>query len=102
MLYKTQKFKNPIYLGDPYIAVRIFNDLEVDELMVIDYSYKEPNFDILEEIASEAFMPLVYGGGVRTHDDFEKVIKDSIYDNKYSDMYECALKCGEVYHHSIY
>lgn len=75
MLYKTQKFKNPIYLGDPYIAVRIFNDLEVDELIVIDFSYKETNFDILEEIASEAFMPLVYGGGVRTHDDFERVIK---------------------------
>ncbi len=75
MLYKTQKFKEPIYLGDPYITVRIFNDLEVDELIILDYSYKEPDFTLLEDMASEAFMPLVYGGGVRCIDDFDQVIK---------------------------
>ncbi len=75
MLYKTQKFEDPIYLGDPYIAVRIFNDLEVDELIVLDFSYKEPNFDLLEDIASEAFMPLVYGGGIRKIEQFDKIIK---------------------------
>ncbi len=75
MLYKTQKFKDPIYLGDPYITVRIFNDLEVDELIILDYSYDKPDFALLEDMASEAFMPLVYGGGVRDTDDFDKVIK---------------------------
>lgn len=75
MLYKTQKFEDPIYLGDPHIAVRIFNDLEVDELIVLDFSYEKPNFDLLEDIASEAFMPLVYGGGIRKVEEFDMVIK---------------------------
>ena len=78
MLYKTQRFEDPIYLGDPYIAVRIFNDLEVDELIVLDFSYEKPNFDLLEDIASEAFMPLVYGGGIRKVEEFDKVIKSGI------------------------
>ena len=75
MLHKTQRFKDPIYLGDPNIAVRIFNDLQVDELIIIDYSNKEPNFELMEDLASEAFMPMVYGGGIKTVGQFEKVIQ---------------------------
>lgn len=66
---KTLKFKAPKYLGDPINIVKIFNDKEVDELVVLDITAtlegKEPNFKLLEELASEAFMPVAYGGGVR-------------------------------------
>jgi cyclase len=69
-LYKTEKFKNPKYVGDPINAVKIFNDKEVDELAFLDIVASvqnlEPNLDILRDIASECFMPLSYGGGVRS------------------------------------
>lgn len=67
-LVKTYKFKNPKYVGDPINAIRIFNDKEVDELMVIDImaskDNKEPNYHLIEQFASECFMPLCYGGGI--------------------------------------
>ena len=67
-LVKTKKFKNPRYLGDPINAVKIFNEKEVDELTFLDISAsinkKEPNFKLIENIASEAFMPFSYGGGI--------------------------------------
>ena len=68
-LVKTVKFKTPGYIGDPANTVRIFNELEVDELCLLDISatnqHREPNWDLLTEVASEAFMPLSYGGGVK-------------------------------------
>jgi cyclase len=67
-LYKTKQFKNPSYIGDPINAVRIFNEKEVDELLILDIDCskekKEPNYSLIEEIVSEAFMPIGYGGGV--------------------------------------
>jgi cyclase len=67
-LYKTVKFKDPKYLGDPINAVKIFNDKEVDELCFLDITAtnegKEPNYKAISEIASECFMPLSYGGGI--------------------------------------
>nr|WP_219995535.1 HisA/HisF-related TIM barrel protein [Cylindrospermopsis raciborskii] len=64
-LVKTFKFKNPKYVGDPINAIRIFNDKEVDELMVLDIlaskEGREPNYNIIERIAGECFMPLCYG-----------------------------------------
>jgi len=69
-LVKTVKFQDPKYVGDPINAVRIFNDKEVDELVFLDIgatrSGNGPNFDLLADIASEAFMPFAYGGGVTT------------------------------------
>jgi cyclase len=69
-LVKTQKFANPKYVGDPINAIRIFNDKEVDELVVLDISAskekREPNYELIEQLASECFMPLCYGGGIRT------------------------------------
>jgi cyclase len=69
-LVKTLKFENPKYVGDPINAIRIFNDKEVDELMVIDINAskerREPNYAQIKEIAGECFMPLAYGGGVTT------------------------------------
>ncbi len=69
-LVKTVRFKEPKYVGDPINAVRIFNEKEVDELVFLDIMATrkghDPNFDLITRIASEAFMPLAYGGGVTT------------------------------------
>lgn len=69
-LVKTTKFKNPKYVGDPINAIRIFNDKEVDELMVLDIrasaGNREPDFNLVEQFAGECFMPLAYGGGIQT------------------------------------
>ena len=74
-LYKTVQFKNPAYVGDPINAVRIFNEKGVDELLDIEASKDDrgPNFDLISEIVSEAFVPICYGGGVRQIDEFEKL-----------------------------
>ena len=78
-LVKTTCFKNPNYIGDAINTVRIFNELEVDELILLDItattSKSEPNFDLLKDIASECFMPLAYGGGVNTLEQAKKIIK---------------------------
>lgn len=72
-LVKTMRFSAPKYVGDPINAVRIFNEKEVDELMVLDIDAtregRGPNFELAEQLASECFMPLCYGGGIRTADD---------------------------------
>lgn len=69
-LVKTLKFANAKYVGDPINAIRIFNDKEVDELMVLDITAskerREPNYALIEQFAGECFMPLCYGGGIRT------------------------------------
>lgn len=69
-LYKTKRFKKPSYVGDPINAVRIFNEKQVDELMILDIdcsvNNSAPNYELIEEIASEAFMPVAYGGGVNS------------------------------------
>ena len=69
-LVKTLKFGAPKYVGDPINAIRIFNDKEVDELMVLDIAASkrggEPDYELIEQFAGECFMPLCYGGGVRT------------------------------------
>lgn len=72
-LVKTLKFGKPKYVGDPINAVRIFNEKEVDELLVLDIDAtregRGPDFAAIEELASECFMPLCYGGGIRSADD---------------------------------
>lgn len=72
-LVKTQRFRQPKYVGDPINAVRIFNEKEVDELMVLDIDAagerRGPDFEMVEQLASECFMPLCYGGGIRSFED---------------------------------
>lgn len=76
-LYKTTRFKNPRYIGDPINAVRIFNDKEVDELIIVDIgatiSGRGPNHALVEELATEAFMPVCYGGGVQSVDEMSRL-----------------------------
>src|SRR6188768_3839631 len=78
-LVKTTRFKQPVYIGDPINAVRIFNDKEADELVILDIdsakSAKPPNYDLLERIAGEAFMPLAYGGGVQTREQVRQLLR---------------------------
>lgn len=76
-LVKTKKFSKPRYLGDPVNTVKIFNRKYVDELTILDISAsklnKGPNFDLLKDIASEAFMPLSYGGGITNLEQAKKL-----------------------------
>ncbi len=69
-LFKTRKFANPKYIGDPINAIRIFNEKEVDELMVLDITASRdrhaPDYELIAQFAGECFMPLAYGGGIRT------------------------------------
>lgn len=88
-LVKTVRFGKFTYVGDPCNTVRIFNELEVDELLFLDITAttenRTPNLKVLTDIANECFMPLGYGGGVRTFDNakaifeigFEKVALNS-------------------------
>lgn len=77
-LVKTVKFESPRYVGDPINAVRIFNQKEVDELIFLDISAtaagRGPNFDLIRDIASEAFMPFGYGGGVSSVDEVRRLV----------------------------
>jgi cyclase len=67
-LVKTNGFNNPQYIGDPCNTLRIFNELEVDEIVILDIGASQsgsgPNFQLMEDIASECFMPISYGGGI--------------------------------------
>jgi cyclase len=77
-LVKTKQFRNPIYVGDPINAVRIFNDKRVDELILLDINAKRDgttgNWQRIAEIVSEAFMPVAYGGGISSLQQIEKVL----------------------------
>ena len=71
-LVKTVDFDDPKYVGDPINAVRIFNEKQVDELIVVDIDAtadgREPDYDLMAKLASECNMPLCYGGGIKTAD----------------------------------
>jgi imidazole glycerol-phosphate synthase subunit HisF len=77
-LVKTVGFDKPKYVGDPLNAVRIFNEKEVDELMVLDIDatreQRDPDYTLIRNLAAECRMPLAYGGGVRTVEQFERLV----------------------------
>ena len=77
-LVKTRQFKNPKYVGDPINAVRIFNEKEADELMVLDIDASargiEPDFRLIEKLAAECSMPLCYGGGVTSAAQVKRIV----------------------------
>jgi len=77
-LVKTVRFKDPVYIGDVTNAIRIFNEKEVDELILLDIeaSRKQqgPNIELVKKVASECFMPLCYGGGIRSLQDIRNVV----------------------------
>lgn len=81
-LVKTTKFSDPKYIGDPINAVKIFNEKEVDELVLLDIGATsegtEPDYALISDIASEAFMPIGYGGGITHLSQIEKLFKAGV------------------------
>lgn len=77
-LVKTVNFTDPKYVGDPVNAVKIFNEKEADELIVVDIDASaqgvEPNFRLIAQLAAECRMPLCYGGGIRTPEQAKRII----------------------------
>lgn len=77
-LVKTKKFSEPKYVGDPINAVKIFNEKEVDELIVLDIDAtsesRQPDFEMIKNLAMECRMPFCYGGGITTVDQAKKII----------------------------
>jgi imidazole glycerol-phosphate synthase subunit HisF len=78
-LVKTVKFKASTYIGDPINTIKIFNEKEVDELFFLDIDAtplkKDPPYALIQNIASECFMPFAYGGGIHSLQQIEKIIK---------------------------
>ncbi len=78
-LVKTVKFKSPKYVGDPINAIKIFNDKLVDELSIIDikrsFNNQEPNYKLIENMTSECFMPISYGGGIKSFSHAKKIFE---------------------------
>ncbi|MGC1242428.1 MAG: HisA/HisF-related TIM barrel protein [Chryseosolibacter sp.] len=78
----TRHFKSPVYVGDPINAIRIFNDKEVDELFIVDITKhpkkSRPDFDLISKMASESFMPLAYGGHLRSMEHAETIVKSGV------------------------
>jgi len=81
-LVKTVKYDNDLYIGDPLNAIRIFNEKEVDELIILDIlastESKGPPIKLIREIASECFMPLCYGGGIRSIEDISEILNAGV------------------------
>jgi len=81
-LVKTVNFKKPAYIGDSINTARIFNELEVDELVLLDIAAsnnkRKPDFKILADLANECFMPLAYGGGINNFEDAKKIFQVGI------------------------
>lgn len=105
-LVKTRRFSDSQYVGDPINAIRIFNEKEVDELVVLDITAsrdrREPDFGLIEQFAGECFMPLGYGGGIRTVEQarrlfalgVEKVVIQSAALHDLSFISRVADECG--------
>lgn len=107
-LVKSKKFKDYTYVGDPINAVRIFNDKEVDEIVILDIEASKkgipPNFETIAEITGEAFMPLAYGGGITKmnqaeqlfYNGVEKIVLNTILHSKSGNQLvsEIAAKYG--------
>jgi len=76
-LVKSVRFKNHKYVGDPINAVKIFNEKEVDELIVLDIDAtvekREPDYTMIKNLATECRMPLCYGGGIKTVEQAKKI-----------------------------
>jgi imidazoleglycerol phosphate synthase cyclase subunit len=81
-LVKTIRFEDPHYVGDPINTVRIFNEMEVDEIVFLDIAAttagRAPDYALIERLAGECFMPVAYGGGVRTLEQMRQLFRSGI------------------------
>lgn len=78
-IVKTVNFKKPSYIGNPVNAVQIFNEKEVDEIIILDIfasrERKKPNLKVIAEIADECFMPFAYGGGIKSLEEAKEIFR---------------------------
>lgn len=81
-MVKTRRFGKRTYLGDPVNVINLFNQFEVDEIVLLDIgataSGKGPDFDLIESLAEECWVPLTYGGGIRATADIERIILSGV------------------------
>ena len=81
-LVKTIKFSKHRYIGDPCNTVKIFNELNADELIILDISKSKrdqrPDFRLISSLAKECFMPLTYGGGIYNHEDANRLFRSGV------------------------
>ncbi len=103
-LVKTVNFKNPVYIGDPINAVRIFNEKEVDELVLCDIEastqQREPNYAWIKDIVSECFMPVGYGGGIRNIEQIRRIFDlgvEKVIMNSAAFDFELLAKAASIY-----
>lgn len=81
-MIKTRRFNKRTYLGDPVNVINLFNQFEVDEIALFDIgasvNQREPDFDIIEQMAEECWVPLTYGGGIQTLHHIERIILSGV------------------------
>lgn len=102
---KTRKFKNPSYLGDPVNVINLFNRFEVDEIALLDIraslNQREPDFDLIEQLASECWVPLAYGGGLLNWESVQRVfrigVEKVIFNTAATEQPELIQKTANVY-----
>ncbi len=104
--YKTINYSNPRYIGDPINTIRLFNDLEADEIVIIDIDATKKcdkiNNDFIQSIVSEAFMPVTYGGGIKTLQNakdilscgVEKILVNNIFLNNPKIIFQMSNELG--------
>lgn len=104
-LVKTVKFKKANYIGDPINTVRIFNEKEVDELVFLDISARKenrpPNFNLVQEIANECFMPFAYGGGITKLDEAKRLfdigVEKLVFNRPFFESRELLMEIAKIY-----
>lgn len=103
-IIKTHKFKSQTYLGDPLNAVKIFNEKEVDELVILDIfaskENREPNYQKIKNIATECFMPLAYGGGIKSIEQVKKIFDqgvEKVIINSSSSNHDLIKNASDIY-----
>ena len=81
-LVKSTRYKNHSYVGDPINVIKIFNEKEVDEIIILDIEKsifnKDPNYELIKDLTSECYMPLTYGGGIKSIEQAEKLFSIGI------------------------
>lgn len=103
-LVKGEKFKKHKYVGDPINAVKIFNEKEVDELVFVDISAtadgREPDYELIEDMATEAFMPISYGGGINNVTQVQRLFRSGvekvIINSAFATNPELISSCSQV------
>lgn len=77
-LVKSVRFRNHRYIGDPLNAVRIFNDLKADELVLLDTEASKSgrliSLDFVKDVGEEVYMPFAVGGGIKSVEDVKAIL----------------------------